>query len=104
MDLCGYTDLAFLILSLINWKSITWLGLCVITRGMISDICVNVGRNVLYCCINSIIDEQQDVRNDLSSFSLCCLLSVLDTILQTLCARLKGTLTLVSWRWQLQKS
>ena len=70
---------------------------------------VNVGRMYfsfafLIASSMSLSGWKQDVRNDLSSFSLCCLLSVLDTILQILCARLKGTLTLVWWRRQLRKS
>ena len=48
MDLWSLADLTLLILFLINWKSIVWLGLCVITRGMISGFSMLMLEEVLF--------------------------------------------------------
>ena len=47
MDLWSLADLTLLILFLINWKSVVWFGLCVITRGMLSGFSMLMLEEVL---------------------------------------------------------
>ena len=52
MDLRTLADLTLSILLLMNWKSIVWLGLCVITRGMISVLSMLMLEEVFFILLS----------------------------------------------------